>query len=550
MRINALEIVVLTSLLLAASAKALMSDGGTLLAASHGVLLLCGYIAVRHYVGRLHARFAQMVFALCALLLATEVTIKFLTGLHLNWFVLSMLLQADASLHIGLSLPIAGAVALAIGVAMAWAHSKSEHYGVTINKHVLALAIISSAAVSQISYALAYYKGASTALETRRHMPFFWAPHPYRTNKVLGWVLAPREENPFAEAHLQGTSSPEDAKSFSPQERPKSLPAGAPNVLLIVADSLRSTDIEKSPSIAPTITGLSERAYVSLEHYSVSNCTHFSMYSMLTSALPTGFGDARREGLPRGLFPTLAAAGYKVSSAESARLDWYDLGSLVLGPETQRWTNDLTDSLESDAAVTQETLDMLRQWVGSTAPNLHLAYYTGMHFPYGASLTALGETAHERYLAGISTFDREVAKILSALNDLGLQDDTIVVVTSDHGEEFMPDGFVGHASRLSPEQTEVPLAILGASDAATRIKSQMDITPFLLGEIFKDNSFEPVTPVILANCGYDFPSGFAVIDKGLRHDFIFDDGFLVPAPGTSPKGASNAARLLLDAIQK
>ena len=48
---------------------------------------------------------------------------------------------------------------------------------------------------------------------------------------------------------------------------------------------------------------------------------------------------------------------------------------------------------------------------------------------------------------------------LAALQELGLYDNTVVWVTSDHGEEFFEHGSVGHGHNLYQELLHVPLAV-------------------------------------------------------------------------------------------
>ena len=50
-------------------------------------------------------------------------------------------------------------------------------------------------------------------------------------------------------------------------------------------------------------------------------------------------------------------------------------------------------------------------------------------------------------------------------DERGLLDETLVIVTGDHGESIFDDGTLGHSSRYSPAQIEIPLVIAGAGVA-------------------------------------------------------------------------------------
>jgi arylsulfatase A-like enzyme len=62
------------------------------------------------------------------------------------------------------------------------------------------------------------------------------------------------------------------------------------------------------------------------------------------------------------------------------------------------------------------------------------------------------------YLGEIEYTDRVIGALLEALDVLGLSDDSIVVVTSDHGEQFGEHGKVGHGESLHNRVLHVPLA--------------------------------------------------------------------------------------------
>jgi len=63
----------------------------------------------------------------------------------------------------------------------------------------------------------------------------------------------------------------------------------------------------------------------------------------------------------------------------------------------------------------------------------------------------------KHYDAEIALVDRAIGRYLDGLEALGLKDNTIVVIVSDHGEEFMEHGFADHAWNLYEETLRVPL---------------------------------------------------------------------------------------------
>jgi arylsulfatase A-like enzyme len=82
--------------------------------------------------------------------------------------------------------------------------------------------------------------------------------------------------------------------------------------------------------------------------------------------------------------------------------------------------------------------------------------------------------------------DDHLARVFAKLRALDVLDDTIVVVTSDHGEEFFEHGAKGHAKTLYDEVLHVPLVVRYPRRVAPmqRVSQQvrlMDVAPTILG---------------------------------------------------------------------
>ena len=71
-------------------------------------------------------------------------------------------------------------------------------------------------------------------------------------------------------------------------------------------------------------------------------------------------------------------------------------------------------------------------------------------------------TAH--YDGAIASIDRQVGRLVDGLNQLGRYQDTLIVLTADHGDGFGEHGFLGHTNSPYDELVHVPL-ILKLPDA-------------------------------------------------------------------------------------
>ena len=68
--------------------------------------------------------------------------------------------------------------------------------------------------------------------------------------------------------------------------------------------------------------------------------------------------------------------------------------------------------------------------------------------------------ARDLYDASLRYLDTQIGELLGELERRGVLDRSIIVITSDHGEEFGEHGLMGHGNTLYREVLEVPLLIL------------------------------------------------------------------------------------------
>jgi membrane-anchored protein YejM (alkaline phosphatase superfamily) len=90
---------------------------------------------------------------------------------------------------------------------------------------------------------------------------------------------------------------------------------------------------------------------------------------------------------------------------------------------------------------------------------------------------------HKRYINVVHHLDSQLARITTHLEQRRLLENTLVVITGDHGEEFMEKGRWGHNSTFVDEQIRVPLVLWVPGRAAhqeTLRTSHLDLLPTLL----------------------------------------------------------------------
>ncbi len=71
--------------------------------------------------------------------------------------------------------------------------------------------------------------------------------------------------------------------------------------------------------------------------------------------------------------------------------------------------------------------------------------------------------------------DKYISKFISELKKLDIFNNSLIIFTSDHGEEFIERGWLGHSTTLNSEQTNVPLIIKLPEHNHINVKKYMNM---------------------------------------------------------------------------
>jgi arylsulfatase len=96
------------------------------------------------------------------------------------------------------------------------------------------------------------------------------------------------------------------------------------------------------------------------------------------------------------------------------------------------------------------------------------------------------QTLLDLYDAEIRYLDDAVGRVLEALHEQGDREDTLVVITADHGEAFGEHGYYEHPRRLSDELLRVPLLLIHPdldADSVSAPVSTLDLVPTVLDTV-------------------------------------------------------------------
>lgn len=92
-----------------------------------------------------------------------------------------------------------------------------------------------------------------------------------------------------------------------------------------------------------------------------------------------------------------------------------------------------------------------------------------------------------QYDGAIAFLDAELARLVTRLRDLGLYDDSLIIITSDHGEAFGEHGYVGHEWSMHQHQIGIPLIIKYPRQTTGRVvdwnAGHVDLLPTILDSV-------------------------------------------------------------------
>lgn len=304
-----------------------------------------------------------------------------------------------------------------------------------------------------------------------------------------------------------------------------------PDVVFLLLDSLGASYLGhygESEDVSPGMDAFLAESFSFRRAYAQYGYTLASTVSLLSGLHPLHHGVyARpdRAAAPPSLVEELAAAGYFTAAVTeggfvasgwgtSRGFDWYDNGPPQVGiragfaprtfSEATRWLEEhgpdhrfflLVQSYEvhspylprSDAS--QPILE--RASPADTSP-LPAGWQVVAMRAHNAGRGVIGERdllrlkAH--HLATIHELDARVAAFLDELAVLGLEEDTLVVLLADHGDQFGERGKVGHGESLHNTVLHVPLGFrwkgrieAGESDAPVQLVDVMPTVLELLG---------------------------------------------------------------------
>ncbi|MDH3354604.1 MAG: DUF3413 domain-containing protein, partial [Chromatiales bacterium] len=336
---------------------------------------------------------------------------------------------------------------------------------------ILLLALLSSQSIHAWADA-AYYRSITS---TSRYLPFYYpatAKRFFERHNLVD-LQANRNQRSIKQVVTGDLDYPKTAMQCSKPEQPL-------NLLYIVIDSWRYDMM--SSSVTPNIADFSksESTLSFQQHFSGGNSTRSGIFSLFYGLPSTYWNTISSSQVGAVLIDQLQAQNYQMGIFASAKLTSPAFDRTVFANVKNLKVNTKGDtSWRRDRKITDNWLEFVKN-KNSSQPFFGFLFYDSIH---GYSLPpdyprlfqpAWKEVNHlelnneleptpylNLYKTTANYVDSLVKEVLTQLKDRQLLDKTIVVITSDHGEEFNETKMNnwGHGSNFTRYQTQVPLVV-------------------------------------------------------------------------------------------
>lgn len=435
--------------------------------------------------------------------LAIDLAVFNLYRFHLDWLMVRMFLLDFRGMGIPVFvLVLAGTLAALMLVFILWIYA-AQRSGTArhLRWFVLGLLIMPAglAANSVINIWAAYFTREEIT-GYRPYMPLYYpVENKNSAKRISDWWPAM-----FPAAHGEVTVIAEQAGGIVryPLQKPECTRSpNPPSILMIVVESWQADSL--TPEIMPQLSKFATRTTRFDKHLSSGAVTVPGLFGLMYGLHPNYFELFKTSPAryPSVFAETLHQQDYQTRVFTSSSLDGFSLGKLFFArvPKKHVFTDPSDEQVVANYIASLKTV--------STTPRFDFLFLTSSHSPYnyppayarfkplpalkgGFALDKQADNVPYKndYHNSLWYSDALLGRVLEAAQKSGVLDNSWVVITGDHAEEFNENGlgYWGHGSNFTRWQTQTPLLVMAPGQFAGRQESRLslhqDVVPTLMQE--------------------------------------------------------------------
>lgn len=438
---------------------------------------------------------------------------------HFNGFFMSMLFSkagADIFQFTGIewlwvTVFIALVVLVQVGLA-AWlwrryVSAAKKYFLSWFYRVLLVIVIFICWGVSHVINAWGYANFIPSVVSRSNMLPFYYGltAHGFlvRHHLIDDEKISQEHNNAYATRHAKLNYPLHQIRiATAPDHRPY-------NIIFLLIDTWRSDAM--TAQISPHIYNFAQHNLQFTNHWSGGDCTQPGIFSLFYG-IPASYWQAALDGRqPPAFINTLQRLGYRFAVHGSAELDVPPFNETVFASVKPLQIKTPGDSSwQRDAQINQYMIQTIQRQAALEKGTQHpkpffaFAFYDAVHgysYPPNFKLKFVPVWKSMNRMELSNSFnptpffniyknavlydDGLVAKVLLELQRQKMLDHTIVVISSDHGNEFNDNhkNYWGHASNFSPVQMHVPMIIHWPGMGPHKYSyytSHFDVTPTLM----------------------------------------------------------------------
>lgn len=309
------------------------------------------------------------------------------------------------------------------------------------------------------------------------------------------------------------------------------------NILFLFVDTLRYDMLTEE--VMPNTWRFAKENVRFNNHYSNGNNTRHGIFSLFTGLPGKYWTSSLTSGTPAILISALQKRNYEIGIFTGAPLNMPEFHKSIFSTVQDLKVYPRGSSpVESDAFAVED----FEKWQAGLKPGskfFSFIFFDSVHgyqFPAGEKYEVFKpywkSVNHmelnnsfdpapylARYKNAVRYTDELIQKVLDYLKDKNLLDNTIVVISSDHGDEFNDNklNFWGHGGNFTDAQIKVPLVIHWPGKKPANIEyvtSNLDLVPTLLPEVLG-----------CSNPTNDYSVGTSIWKEAGRRDWVYSTGW-------------------------
>ncbi|EHH1226410.1 DUF3413 domain-containing protein [Vibrio vulnificus] len=335
----------------------------------------------------------------------------------------------------------------------------------------------------------------------KRYLPLFYPATADKFMRKQGWVdeEALERQKALAFKRKNDLNYPLAPLQTQPVEKPL-------NIMLLVVDSWRADTFNADNT--PNMWKYAQSGVVFNNHIATGNATRTGIFGLFYGIPGTYWHGFLANQQSPVLIDRLQALDYQLGIFTAAQLRKPEFNQTVFTKvENLRIGSEGDRPSELDADLTQDWLAWYDQR-DKSKPTFSFLFYDA---PHGYDFPADFEPKYEpmlkevnylklnndtdptpffnRYKTSVRYVDSMATKVLDKLKESGDLENTVVIITGDHGQEMNDNklNFWGHNSNFTDAQVNVPFAIFGPGVDAAKMQwstealtSHQDVVPTLM----------------------------------------------------------------------